>query len=306
MVMAAEFSKELASVVQKVGPSVARVIGRRRVPSSGVFFSTDTLVVASHSVERDEDIEVLPAQGGPIAARVIGRDPTTDLAALRLSAAVPAAVPDWDGKESAAPAPGELALGIARPGRSVRATAGIVSRVAESWRSPLGGRLDLFLETDLAMHPGFSGSALVDVSGRLLGLNTSGILRGVSLAVPRSTVRRVMGSLIARGAVRKGYLGIGTYPVRLSSSPEAAAGQAHGLMVLSVQPESPAARGGLLLGDIIVSLAGERVQSAGDLLPLLDEDAVGTEAVVVVLRAGERRELRVTIGERGAATGQAE
>lgn len=305
MEAAKELSKELTAVVEKTAPVVARVSGRRRGAGSAVFYSPDTLVAASHSVERDEDVEVFSAGGDAAEARVIGRDPATDLAALRLASPVSGVAVEW-GDDGAAPKPGQLALGIARPGRSVRATLGIVSRVAEPWRSPLGGRLDMFLETDLAMHPGFSGSALVNLSGRVLGVNTSGILRGVSLAVPAPTVRRVMDALIQRGAVRKGYLGIGTYPVRLPSSLEAVAGQPYGLILLSVQPESPAAKAGLLLGDVLVSLAGARVQSASDLVPLLDEDRVGAQLPLRAVRGGELREMQVTIGDRAASPGPTE
>lgn len=300
MVSATELSQELSGLVERLGPAVVRVSGRRRASSSGLFWSPDVVVTANHGVERDEEVEVFPAGAGPIAARVVGRDPATDLAALRLSAPGSGAAAPWQTDGGAVPAAGHLVLGLARPGRTVRATFGIVSRVAEGWRTPLGGRMDWFLETDLAMHPGFSGSALIDLHGRIVGLNTSGILRGVSLAVPAATVRRIVESLRDRGAVRKGYLGIGTYGVRLPAALEAAAGQPYGSIVLSVQPESPAARGGLLLGDVLVSMGGERVQSATDLIPLLDEERVGEEMPVQVLRGGELRNLRVAVGDRAS------
>jgi S1-C subfamily serine protease len=150
------------------------------------------------------------------------------------------------------------------------------------------------------MHPGFSGSALIDLDGRIVGLNTSGILRRVGLVVPASTVARIVESLRERGAVRKGYLGIGTYGVRLPAALEASAGQAYGLMVLSVQPDSPAERGGLILGDVLVALGATRVQSVADLAPLLDEERVGEELPVRVLRGGQLRELRVAVGDRAS------
>jgi S1-C subfamily serine protease len=299
MVNATELSRELTALVERVAGSVARVSGRRRSFSSGIFWTPDVVVTASHAVERDDEVEIFPAGAGPIAARVLGRDPATDLAALRLSSPVSGASAPWQTGEGA-PSTGQLVLGLSRPGRNARATLGIVSRVAESWRTPLGGRMDRFLETDLAMHPGFSGSALVDLEGRIVGLNTSGILRRVSLAVPAETVRRIVGSLRERGAVKKGYLGIGTYGVRLPSALEASAGQAYGLIVLSVQPDSPAERGGLLLGDVLVSLGGSRVQGVADLAPLLDEERVGEEMPVEVLRGGELRRLRVAVGDRAS------
>jgi len=204
MVSATELSQELSGLVERLGPAVVRVSGRRRVSSSGIFWSPDVVVTENHGVERDEEVEVFPAGAGPIAARVVGRDPATDLAALRLSAPGSGAAAPWQTDGGAVPAAGHFVLGLARPGRTVRATLGIVSRVAEGWRTPLGGRMDSFLETDLAMHPGFSGSALIDLQGRIVGLNISGILRGVSLAVPAATVRRVVESLRDRGALATG------------------------------------------------------------------------------------------------------
>ncbi|MFN2387490.1 MAG: S1C family serine protease [Thermoanaerobaculia bacterium] len=299
MVSATELSHELSGLVERLADSVVRVSGKRRFSPSGIFWTQDIVVTANHSVERDDEVEVHPAGAGPIAARVIGRDPATDLAALRLSSPRGEASAPWQ-TEAGVPAAGHIVLGLARPGRSARASLGIVSRVADAWRTPLGGRMDSFLETDLAMHPGFSGSALVDLQGRIVGLNTSGILRGVSLAVPAATVRRIVESLRARGAVKKGYLGIGTYGVRLPAALEAAACQSYGLIVLSVQPDSPAERGGVILGDVLVSLGGARVQSVADLVPLLDEERVGEEMPLEVLRGGDLRSLQIAVGDRAS------
>jgi len=290
---AIELSNSLASIVEQSSTSVVQVRGRRRAPATAAVWSADgVLVSANHSLEWEEDIEVTLPDGKTASANVVGRDPTTDLAALRLSAAglTPARWKDADALKV-----GHLVLSVFRPGRTARASLGIVSALGESWRTPSGGRLDRYLQTDIALQRGFSGSLLLDLSGGAVGLNTSGILRGASLAVPASTVRRVVEQLLAHGTVRRGFLGIVAYSVRVPASLESAGGQSSGLLLVSVQPESPAERAGLMLGDVLLEIEGQAVREIGDLLPFLDADRVGSELKVSILRAGERREVVLTV-----------
>src|SRR5262249_20212313 len=219
--LAARLSASLAAAVEKAGGGVVRVLGRR-APSSGVVWSVDGLVLAAHhSVEWDEGIEVGLPDGVTTGAELVGRDPTTDLALLR--AAAQGLVPrEWAEPDSARV--GHLVLALSRPGRAVRASLGIVSVRGESWRTPAGGRVDAYVQTDHARHPGFSGGLLIDTAGQGLGLNTTGVLRGASLAIPAPTIRRVVDQLVAHGRVRRGFLGIGTYPVRIPHGLEAAGG----------------------------------------------------------------------------------
>jgi S1-C subfamily serine protease len=175
----------------------------------------------------------------------------------------------------------------------------MVSALADSWRTPAGGKVDRYLQTDLSLHRGFSGSALVDVAGRVRGLNTAGLLRGTATAMPTATVRRVVESLLAHGQVRRGYLGIGAQPVRLPADIEARIGQPAALLVSSVQADSPAARAGLTLGDVLVALDDHPLSHPADLLPLLDEDRIGAESRARVLRGGELRDVKIVVGARG-------
>ena len=289
-------SDELAQVVAGAGPVAVRVEARRRLSASGIVWSTDgTIVTAHHAVERDENISVGLPDGGTIPATLVGRDPTTDVALLRV-AATDLAATTWSEADNARV--GHLVLALGRPGGSVMATLGVVSALDETWRTPAGGQIDRYLQTDVVMYPGFSGGPLVDATGRVLGLNTSALLRGIALAVPSSTLRRVVESLLSHGRIRRGYLGIGAQPVRLPEALTQELSQETGLLVFSVAPDSPAEKGTLLLGDIIVALDGHPTRHLDDLLTRLNGDSVGAKLPVRIVRGGQGQELVVTLGER--------
>jgi S1-C subfamily serine protease len=293
-----ELSGELAAAVESAAPSVVRVEGRRRAASSGVAWSADGVIVASHhAVDAEEGVPVGLHDGRTVPARVLGRDPGTDLAVLRAEAAG-LAVPQWDERT---PRLGHLVVGLSRPGRSCRGRLGIVSAVAGEWRTPAGGRLESYLETDVDPHPGFSGGLMLGADGRALGVTTAGLLRGAGMVVAAPSLRRVVEALLAHGRMRRGWLGIGTQPVALGEDLRARLGQATALLVLSVQRDSPAARAGLLLGDVLLRAGEERLTGPAALLSSLDEEHVGRELALHLLRAGEERDLTVLVGEREAA-----
>jgi S1-C subfamily serine protease len=292
----AGLSAALAAIVDGGAPSVVRVEGRRRTPSSGIVWSADGVFVAAHhSVDLEEDVPLGLADGRTLKARVVGRDPGTDVAVLRGEG--PGLVPlRWsDGR---AAKPGHLVVGLSRPGRSVRARLGVLSAVAGEWRSPSGGKLEAYLESDIPPHPGFSGGPLLDSTGAALGINTAGVLRGAPLALAPATVRRVVEALLARGRVRRGYLGIGTQTIAIVPPHE---GQTVALIVLSVQPGSPAARAGIFVGDVLLRAGDEPLTGPAALFPALDEDGVGKELKLRVLRAGEARTVSVVVSERDGA-----
>ena len=160
--------------------------------------------------------------------------------------------------------------------------------------------MDRYIQSDLGMSPGFSGGLLADLRGRALGMNNAGLLRGTSLALPPVTLRRVVESLLAHGQIRRGFIGIGTIPVRLPVALEKTTGQGAGLLVTSVQEDSGAGRAGLLLGDVLLTAGGRPLSGPADLLPLLEEDRIGQSVPVAILRAGERREVAVTVSAREA------
>lgn len=289
------FSDALASAVETAGTGIVRVEGRRRLPATGIVWSADGLIVtAHHVVERDDNIGIGLGDGQTAIATLVGRDPTTDLALLRAPLSG-MAVPQWvDGSEVRV---GHLALALGRPGHSVKATLGVVSAVKKDWRTPAGGQMDYYLQTDALMFPGFSGGPLVDIAGRFVGLNTSAVLRDATLTIPAGTIRRVVDALAAHGRVKRGYLGVGAQTVRLPKAVADQVGQTTGLLLGSVEPDSPAERSGLYMGDTLLSLDGQPTAHLDDLLALLSGDRVGKTIPARILRGGQVTEIQVTIGE---------
>ncbi len=291
-----DLSETLASLVEGNSPSVVRVEARHRTPSTGVVWSKEgVLVTAHHTVERDEGIEVGFADGRVLPATLVGRDPGIDIAVLKV-AETELTPPNWSDAEGLKV--GHLALAIARPGRTARATMGVVSALGADWRTPSGARLDRYLETDLELRPGFSGSLLVDLAGRAIGINTSALWRGHSLTISTGALRRTVDALLAHGRIRRGFVGVGAFPVRLPAKLEQQAGQSTGLLVIAVQPNSPAEQGGLTLGDALLSVDGRPLGQVDDLLEALT-DAVDKDLKLRVLRAGQIQELGVRVGTRG-------
>jgi S1-C subfamily serine protease len=293
-------SGRIAALAAERAPHVVRVDARRRGPASGVVWSSDGLVLtAHHVVERDDELEVGLASGETVAAELVGRDPTTDLALLRASATGLPAAP-WSDD---APSAGEVVVALSRPGRSPRVSLGHVARTSGEFRAAGGGRIDRWVEASVDVAPGLSGSLVVGASGAPIGLASAGLVRGAILVVPPSTLRRVTGALLSHGGVRRGFLGVTTLPVRLPAAAAGRAGQDCALLVSAVEPGSPAERAGLLLGDALLALGGAPVAHAGDLLPLLEEERIGQALAVRLVRAGEVRELAVTVGARGERGG---
>ncbi|MBI2862059.1 MAG: trypsin-like peptidase domain-containing protein [Chloroflexi bacterium] len=290
-----DISDALAATVAEAAPAVVRVESRRRLPASGIVWSADgVLVTAHHVIDRDENIRVGLADTRTVQAVLVGRDPTTDLAVLRAEASGLAA-PVW--AESDGLRVGHMALSLGRPGETIRAALGVVSALGGAWVTPAGGRLDRYLQTDVAPYPGFSGGPLVAVDARILGLNTSAFLRSISITVPSLTVRRVVETLLAHGRMRRGYLGVGIQPVRLPPPLAQQVSQETGLLVVNVASGSPAEQARLLLGDVILALSGQPVRFLDDLMTILSGTQVGGVVPVTVIRAGRVRELNVKIGE---------
>ena len=289
-------SNALAETVESGDQTVARVEARRRLPASGIVWSPDGVIVtAHHIVKRDEGIRIGLPDGKVVPAKLIGRDRSTDLAVLRAEADGLTA-PVW--AEDADLSVGHLVLALGRPGERVMATLGIISALKDNWRTPAGGQIDRYLQTDVVMYPGFSGGLLMSAEGKGLGLNTSALLRGVSMSIPYPTLQRVVEALLAHGRVRRGYLGIGGQPVRLPGDLAKELDQETGILLVSVDPDSPAWRGGLVLGDTIVSFNDQPIRQLDDLLELLSEETVGVEIPLQILRGGHIQELMITVGER--------
>jgi S1-C subfamily serine protease len=285
-------SNDLAAAVERAAPAVVAVHARRRLPSTGIHWRPGIVVTAEHTVRTAEDITVTMADGRSLPAVLAGRDPGTDLAVLRVAAAGSVVATLGD---DAALKVGHMVLAL---GYGPRASWGVISALGPRWRSWRGGDIDRLVRLDLVLYPGFSGGPLVDAAGRVVGLNTSGLARETRLALPVTMVTRVADELLQKGHVSRGYLGLGMQPVRLPEPLRAQLGLGDGaLIVVMVEPSGPAARAGVLLGDVLVALDGEPVGDLEDVQARLGSDRVGAEISAVVLRGGVRTELRITVGE---------
>ena len=291
-----DLSTALAQTVADAGAGVVRVEGRRRIPATGIVWSAEgTILTAHHVVSRDEGIQVGLPDGSSVAATLVGRDRSTDLAVLKADASGLAPLTEANKQDIAV---GHLALALGRPGKTVQATLGIISAFGDSWRTGHGGHIDRYLQTDVVMYPGFSGGPLVNASGHLIGLNTSHLAQGVSLAIPTSTLARVADSLLAHGRIKRGYLGVSTQRARLPKALRTELGQKSGLLIVSVEADSPADKGGLTMGDTILAVADTAVHHHDHLLAQLTSDRVGQAVPIKILRGGQTQTLDVTIGER--------
>ncbi len=288
-----DLSNELAGVVERTGKSVVRVEARRGRAGTGIVWDTNLIVTADHVLESDENIEVVADAGGH-KATVVGRDPGTDLALLKIdSLSAPAAPRGRAGDLKI----GHLVLAIGRPGE-LHATLGVVSSLSASWRSWRGGDIDRLIQTNAELYPGFSGGPLVDAEGRVVGVNSWHLGRGISRAIPVDAADEVVASLRTHGRIRRAYLGVGTQPVRLPDPIKRQLNQETGLLVITVEPQGAADRAGLMQGDTLVGLNGTLIGSLDDLFRAIRKLDVGSTHSLKVVRAGEVRELKVTVGER--------
>jgi S1-C subfamily serine protease len=284
-------SNELAAAVEHAGRAVVGVNGRRRLGSTGVHWRPGLVVTADHTVEVDEDVTVTAPDGRTIAASVAGRDPAIDVAILRVDAGI-LAVADIATEPARV---GHIVLAI---GRGPRASWGVVSAIGDGQRRRTEAAE--LLSLDLTLYPGFSGGPLVDAQGRVVGVTTSGASRHFQLAIPAATVSRVLDELTRRGHIPRAYVGVGTQTIRLSEALGQRLGtdQRTAVIIVDVQPDSPAAAAGLLIGDVIVSLGGARITEPHDLRAVLRPEQVGETVNVLLVRGGEPREVRLTVGER--------
>ena len=297
------FSDQLADVVASAAHWIVTVAARPRQTATGILWKTENEVIvmtADHVVEREDDIKVILPNGKEVKAQLIGRDPGTDLAALRLPADALGA--DATAAEAGANLrPGNLVLAIGRPGKDgARVSFGAVSAIEGPRRSWHGGEIEGVIFADVTLYPGFSGGPLVDLSGKLVGLNSSHLTRQNSSAIPLVTVDRVAKTLLTHGRVRRGYLGIGTQQVPLPEALAQKAGltQETALLVVNVEAGSPAEQGGLILGDLVVLVADQPIIDVDSLRAQLTSDKLGQTLPVRIIRGGEAQNLTITLGER--------
>ncbi|CAB3789684.1 Putative serine protease HtrA [Paraburkholderia ultramafica] len=293
-----ELSDNLAGIVERVGRGVVAVHGRHRIPSSGVIWRNGVVVTAAHTLKREDGIEVTLSDGRTVAAVLAGRDTGTDVAVLKLDGVELDRVESGDARLLKA---GHLVLAVARAdGFSVSADFGVIGSAGGPWRTWRGGQLDALVQLDGGLRPGFSGAALADMRGQVMGICTSALARGAGMVVPAITVERVTDELLAKGRVSRGYLGVGTQQVILSDTwiKKLNLTSNRGLLVNSLAQGGPAERAGVLVGDVLIELDGAPCRGMDDLYTALGSGSIGQSLKIALIRGGERTECSVTVGER--------
>jgi S1-C subfamily serine protease len=289
--MLTEFSNQLADVIAAAAPSVVQVEGRRWRTASGVVHSPGVIVTTVKALGREDGLHVRAAEGEAIDAELAAWDPATGLALLKASslAAPPIRLASQPARV------GHVAVALARSwSNNLTASAGIVSIIGGPLRTGRRRSIDQVIRTTAPMHDGFAGGAFLDTTGALAGITTASTIRGLGVVIPSDIAWKVAKDLLEHGRMKRGYIGIAGQPVRLPDGTDA-------LLVAAVSDDAPAAKAGLLVGDVIVALDGQKVTSPEDLLDLLAGDRVGKAATLRILRGGNPTDVSVTIGERSAS-----
>jgi len=293
------FSDAAAELVERTASSIVAVHGGGRGPSSGIHWRSGVIVTAEEVLERDENIKVMLPGGRVVAASLAGRDSSTDVAVLRFQ---PDGLPAAPTANAASLRAGHVVLALGNHEGAPIASLGIVAIAGPAWHSLRGGTIDSLIRLDLALSPAAEGGAVVDVQGRVVGMAVLGPRRR-ALAIPTSTIDRVVDQLLAKGHVFRGYLGAGLQPVRLGRPSFGAqpAGSGRGILVASIDPDGPAARAGLLVGDIVTTWNAKPVDRVREVMRLLGSESIGKTIDLGLLRGGAPTTLKVVIGERPVA-----
>lgn len=292
----AELSGQLANVVEQAAPFVVSVAAHPRHAASGIYWQPGVVVTVEHPLRQADAAGVLLADGRTVMGKVTGRDATLGVAVLRVDDAAAGVV-----TSSAPVRAGNLTVTVGR-GRqgNITASMGIVSSVAQAFRTWQGGVVDPLVQLDYSLYPSANGGAVVDASGMVVGLATSGFTRYGASAIPVTVLERVVATVLEKGFVPRAFLGVGLRPVllprpmaeQLEGTPESA------LLLLSVEPGSAAARAGLQVGDILCALDGSPTREPEDVQNKLTPERIGTALAAVVLRGGQRLDVVLTVGEK--------
>jgi S1-C subfamily serine protease len=294
-------SNEFAAAASGAGASVAAVYGRRWMPSSGIQWQKGVFVTADHTIRREEDIPVFLEEGKPLKATLAGRDPSTDLAILKIEDAGAVPLPEFGNSGTLKIGHFVLALGRSR-GSKLVASAGIVGGLGGEWEPRRGGRLDQHIRLDVELYPGFSGGPLVNTQGKVVGINTRGLARGRGVTIPVATVNRVVAELLEKGHIARPYLGLAMQPVSLPETLRSKLGtqQNTALLVMHVEPAGPAEKAGLLIGDLVTDFNGTAIEDTADIQHLLGKAKVGEVVQTNLLRAGSPLKIAITLADRPA------
>lgn len=291
-----QLSNELADTAAAVAASVVQVRGHRR-PGTGLVYADDVVLTTVRTLGREDGLHVTRPDGGSIDAELVGWDPATNLALLRATGlGLPALTPG-----PTPPRVGNLALAIARSwSNALTASAGIVAVIGGPLPTGRRRAIDEVIRTTAPMHDGFSGGAFVDAGGALIGVTTAARIRGLGVVIPASIAWKTAATVLEHGGVKRGYIGIAAHPVTLPGEPRTGSDGKGAVLVTAVAGGSPAARAGVIVGDVILELDGHRLASPEDLLDLLHGDRVGRPVTLRILRGGAPIDVAVTVEERPA------
>ena len=284
-----EFSVATTALVQAAAKRVVAVNGREWGGSSGIIVKPGVVVTAEEALERDDEISVILPDGQEAQATVAGGDPTTDVAVLRFSGADLA-----EPKAAALPLPGAIVIGVGRVGKDVVTAIGSIALVGEAWRSSQGGLIDARIRADITLRRATEGSALVDAEGSLIGMAVFGPRRRV-LAIPHATVMRATEHILAHGSVTRGYVGVHVRPIAADG------GFPAGAIIVGLDPEGPAKKAGVIIGDVVLTWNGEPVNGARSIIERLGPASVGQGAKLGLSRAGKEVDVSMTVAPRPSA-----
>jgi S1-C subfamily serine protease len=292
-----QFSDDIANLVESSREWTVTIFGRKRLPATGIVWSEEHILTASHVLEGDENIQIGLADGSRRPASVVGRDPSSDVVVLQVSNASLVQAPRLSGL----PRTGEIALATGRAGSGLPdVSIGVINSTGIGLRVGRGRIIEPIIQSEVVMLPGFSGGPLVSARGQVLGMNSSHLGRAESLTISNDALTPIVQALITHGRLRKGYLGIGAQAVGLAEAQVSDTGQRHevGLVILSIDQGGPAHEAGLLIGDILVAVDGHAVKSVDDLVDLLPGERIGHQVPVTIVRGPEAMQVHLTVGER--------
>jgi S1-C subfamily serine protease len=286
-------SQQLAETVESVGTGVVRVDDGSRLTASGLIWEDGVILTTSHGVEQDDDLAVELHDGRELTATLIGRDEDTDIALLRVKASGLSVLPRASTDEAKV---GHLVLALGRPGNGgLQATIGIISAKIETQSA---GQNEHVLHTDAVLYPGFSGGALADTQGRVVGLLNRGFGRGNGVALGIPLLENVTNALLTKGSVTRGFLGVSAHSAVLTESVRQALGnnQERGLLLVAIGENSAAEKGGLIIGDVLLAVNGTPVEDPLQLRRHLRSHAAGESVTLRLLRGGALQEISVILG----------
>jgi S1-C subfamily serine protease len=293
-----ELSNTLAEATSRAAATVVAVHAETRGSASGIVWRSGVIVASEHALRRDEDIEVTLPDGRVVSATLAGRDPSMDIAVLKCAEADSAVQQIGDVTTLK---PGSLTLVVGRTRASGPVSAlGVVSLVAPDRRTWTGGSIAPYVRLDVGLQPTAVGGAVIDAYGNLVGLATPRFARFGAIAVPASAINKIADTLLRKGRIPRGYLGVGLQPIRL---PDALRESLHrnektAAIILEVHPDGPADKAGIVIGDILISLAGHPITRLEDVQSLLVGDAIGKSLPLKFVRGGSVQEGSIMVAER--------